>query len=294
MRPVTPDSNVANLNAAIDAREEVSLIVPVADDGVFEVQTLTMPTVAAATTGDFFIVENKAGQKMAVWLDKAGTNSPPSGTLYTAANVKVRANVSTDTTAIQVAARVIAAMTAGSPIANLTRTDNLDGTITFTATKLGNVTAPAVHNAAENAAGSITAATTTGGVASSAQSTYVQFRKGDNTKYHVWFNVNSEGADPAPSASTGIEVDVPQGSTAAAIAALIVAAVNLDATFAANLYETAKVAVHAPDSGDPTDISAGTSPYTVSVFMQGASKGSACLNAADSPDGISNNPSVIT
>lgn len=296
MRPINPNSLVAALRGDPSARVEVSKISPVADDGVFEVQTLTMPTVAAATSGDLFIVENKAGLKMAVWLDKAGTNSPPSGPLYSAADVKIRANISTDTTAIEVAARVIAAMTAGSPIAALTRTDNLDGTISFTATKVGNVTAPVVKNAAENAAGSVTATTTTGGVACTNQNKYVVLVKASGALFHLWMNINSEGTDPAPADSTGIAVAVEAGASAETIAAAMVAAINTDGNFAANLWGSAEVQVHNPATGAATDLSAGSGcTYSVAVQTQGqAVEQTAFANPADTPSGISINPSAIT
>jgi len=291
--PIHPAGAVENLKVDSVAIAEVSLFTPTLDDSVFEVQLVTLATVAGTTTGDFFIVENAAGLKMAVWLDKAGTNSPPIGAIYSAADVKVRANISSDTTATTVSARVAAAMTAGGPIANLTRLDNLDGTITFTATKVGNVTAPSQFRADEGGAGSVVTATVTGGVASSLQNDYVIIRN-DATTYHAWLNVNSEGTDPAPASSTAIAVTAASGATQATIAAAFAAAIDANANFYANVFGADQVQVRNVTGGTVTDISVtNATGFTASVLSQGAAANATGINPASSPESISNNPSAV-
>ncbi len=56
---------------------------------------------------------------------------------------------------------------------------------------------------------------------SSLNNKYFIIRDFDDNKHHVWLNVNSAGADPAPANSTGHEIAVPEDASAATIAAAI-------------------------------------------------------------------------
>lgn len=292
MRPITPNSNVASLQGFLEAGVEVSLVTPTADDGSLEVQKVTCPTKAACTAGDMFLVENVAGDIMAVALNKAGNSTEPSGTLYVAADIQKFVDVSSATTAAEVATLLATAMNSdGLGDVTITR-DGAD--LYFTQDLLGDVTAPVRKNAAENGNGSFTVSTTVVGADSTLQSTYFQFRTAAGVKYHCWMNVNGEGTNPAPAASTAIEVAVAAGATASVIATAAVAAINVDAHFAANVRNGSGIEIHNLATGNPTDVSAGDSGFTASVGEQGNAVGNSTLSAADSVSGISLNPSQIT
>ncbi len=293
MRPITPNSNVAAVQGALEAGVEVSLVSPVADVGVYEVQTVTCPTKAACTAGDMFILENIAGDIMAVALNKAGNSTEPSGLLYSAADIKTFVDISSATTAIQVAALLKAAIDL-APLDDVTCVDNADGTLTFTQDLLGNATAPVRKNATEAGNGTFVVATATAGVDSAIQSKYFQFRVAAGTKYHCWMNVGGEGVDPAPAASTAIEVAVAAGASASTIATAAAAAINVDGHFAANVRNGSSIEIHNLATGNPTDVDAGDSTFSVSVAESGNAVGNATLNPGDAPSGISNNPSAIT
>lgn len=110
--------------------------------------------------------------------------------------------------------------------------------------------------------------------------------------YYVWFNVAAGGVDPAPG-GTGIEVDIGTGATKADVAAAVIAAVNTDAHFHANLYGADEIEIRDLSGGTATDIAAGTSGFTVSTLVQGQAAGPVGSNPGDSPNGISNNPAAI-
>lgn len=135
---------------------------------VANVETLTFPTKAGATHGDYFVVYDAAGLGWAIALDKTGGGAVPSGAIYTAipAARKAQANISTDTTAAEVAARVELAFDAltGATAALVTDDSAADGTMTFTAVAAGvNTTNAVLKNEDDSGAGSITAAQTTSG-----------------------------------------------------------------------------------------------------------------------------------
>ncbi len=139
------------------------------DTGTMEVQTFTFPAKAASTAGDYIAFYDTNGNQWAISLNKSGSDPAPTGAIYTAipSGRKVHVDISADTTAAQVAARVETAVDALTGFTALIVTDDsaADGTMTFTQTVPGNV-ANAVPKSADDAgAGSITAANTTQGVA---------------------------------------------------------------------------------------------------------------------------------
>ena len=54
---------------------------------------------------------------------------------------------------------------------------------------------------------------------------------GSNQEFYVWFDLDSGSVDPAPAGKTGIEVSVTTGETAEEVAALMAAAIDLNANF---------------------------------------------------------------
>lgn len=136
--------------------------------GVSEVQTLTFPALAAATAGDYFVVYDSAGLAWAVWLDVTGSDTAPTGAIYTAipAARKARCDISGCTDAASVAAAVELVFDALTAVTITTDDTPADGTMTFTTTVRGNCTAPAFKNADDSGAGSITGTTSTAGVTS--------------------------------------------------------------------------------------------------------------------------------
>jgi hypothetical protein len=210
---------------------EVTEITCVADAGVKEVQTLTFPTKSAATNGDYFVVEAANGHKFAIYLDKLGTSVEPTGAIWTAIEPvnKGRANISADTTAAQVAARVETALNALTYFTDLITSDDTaaDGTMTLTQVNVGPTTNPVVKNAADSGAGSITGVQTTAGVASNLNNTYIVGYEPDSaTKHAFWFNVNSEGVEPTVADATMHEVVIDASATDAQVATALEAIID--------------------------------------------------------------------
>lgn len=133
-------------------------------EGVAEVVTPTLPNFAGATQGDYIILNNKAGESFAVWLDLDDDGTVPSGPLFIATTYQIEVDIASGDTAAQVAAKVKAAIELDSNWSGFdTITDNVDGTLTITVSNLGTVTDATVHNAAESGSGSISVAITTQG-----------------------------------------------------------------------------------------------------------------------------------
>lgn len=131
-----------------------------------EVQTLTFPAKAAITDADYIVVENAAGVKFAVYADKTGSTVAPTGALYVAATYKVKANISSDTTAAQVAARFETAFNTLTGFTTTITTDDTaaDGTMTLTQVVTGPTTNPVPKNADDSGAGSLAGVQSTAGL----------------------------------------------------------------------------------------------------------------------------------
>lgn len=70
--------------------------------------------------------------------------------------------------------------------------------------------------------------TTSADIAGSLNNKYFRLRSAtDDSKYHVWFNVNGAGTDPAPTNSTEIEVALNTNDEASVVATAIVFMINL-------------------------------------------------------------------
>lgn len=216
------------------------------DTGTFETQTLTfpnaneintftLPSLAASTGGDYGTVTTSAGVSWAFALNKSGADPAPTGAIYAAiaAGRKVNVDISAATTAAQVAALVKTGVEALTSWASFfTVTDPANGTLVFTHVLRGAAANGGVHNANDSGAGSITVA----------QTRSTAMLSGD---YIVWYQ---NGADfvQTPYALycdlTGSDV-APTGAIYTAIAAAHKGSVNLSAattsTTVATAFETA-------------------------------------------------------
>lgn len=100
-------------------------------------------------------------------------------------------------------------------------------------------------------------ATFTGGVASNLNSKYITAYSASNaTKHYFYFNVNSEGVDPAVAASTGHAVAISAGATAAAVATALNASIDGEADFVST-RSTATITMHNNAAGYATDVANG-------------------------------------
>lgn len=128
-----------------------------------EVFTATFPATAAATQADYLYFESTSGIKTAVWLDIDAAGVAPTGAIYTAAALKIEANIVAGGTAIDTALAVFTALT--GQVTGFTMVNNGDGTITFTASERGTAPNAAGKNADDSGAGSITTTIDNEGVA---------------------------------------------------------------------------------------------------------------------------------
>ena len=131
--------------------------------GVIEVDTITLPAFAGYTDRDYVVAYDTAGVSYAVYGDKTGTSIAPTGAAYLAATYKVKANISSDTTATQVCDRF---RTAFNTLTGFTAAVTTSGTTTLILTQVskGAVTNPVPKNLGDTTAGAITVAETTAGV----------------------------------------------------------------------------------------------------------------------------------
>jgi hypothetical protein len=137
--------------------------------GVKEVDTLTLASLAGTTSKDYVVVTDTNGLTWAIYADKTGSDTAPTGAAYVAVNAsrKNKADISGATTAAQVAALFKTAFEALTGFTSVvTITDPTDGTLLFTHTARGPVTNPVPHNATDSGAGSISVTESTPGVAS--------------------------------------------------------------------------------------------------------------------------------
>lgn len=124
--------------------------------GVAEITTVTMDTFANSAQGDYMILNNKAGESFAIWLDLDADGTVPDGPLFLATTFQILVGITTGDSAIQVAGKVKAAIELIDDWTGFeTITDNSNGTLTVTNSDLGTVVDAAVHNEAESGDGSI-------------------------------------------------------------------------------------------------------------------------------------------
>jgi hypothetical protein len=220
-REVSTITNIADTGAF-----EVDTITCVADTGEYEVQTVTWTNFAGGAQGDYIVLKNAAGTDYAFWIDKDDNGTQPTGAAYlaVAAGRRIRIDTTTGDTAAQIGALFA---TAAAAMAATTVVDGGAGTVTLTQTQFGNVTAPDPHNTGDTGVGSITHATSTGGVASEYAGKYFNISTAlDGILHYVWFTVDGKGTDPAPASRTAIPVVLTKGISANAAADAIAAALD--------------------------------------------------------------------
>lgn len=107
-------------------------------------------------------------------------------------------------------------------------------------------------------------ATFADGVDSTLNNTYFSLSEAEDAEtFHVWFNVNSEGVDPAPESSTAIEVAVAVGDAASAIATAAAAAIDAKAEFVSSVVSGAQFKVVNAAEGYATDVVDVDSGFTI-------------------------------
>jgi hypothetical protein len=118
----------------------------------------------------------------------------------------------------------------------------------------------------------ISKAITVADVAGSLNNKYFTFFDGVSDQYYIWYNVSGGGTDPAP-AGTGIEVAISTGATADTVATETASAVLTAAPDNFNLVvatgQPTWLTITNVDDLSVTDISSGTSGFSVSVTQQG-------------------------
>ena len=146
---------------------------------VANVQTVTFPTVAGATAGDFIVLYDHLDRAWGISLDKTGSNDQPTSAVWTAipAARKVHVDISGDTSAADVAASVETAFDLLTGVASYFATDDTaaDGTLEVTNAVEGAVTDSVVSNANGSGAGSITVADDTVGLDTSTIAQAINF-----------------------------------------------------------------------------------------------------------------------
>lgn len=290
---------------------EITTIDCVADTGVMENAVVTFPAVAGAAQADYIVISNIAGTKWAAWLDIDAAGIAPTGADFLAVPVgnRVMVSITTGQLAPAVAAAAVSAL---GTLAGITITDNLDGTVDFDQTLMGNATDIAPHNANDSGVGSITIATTPG-VNSNLNSTYFTISSVNAVSkvqkdFFVWFNVNSEGVAPVIAGKTAVPVAIAAGAADTAVATAVknaLAALTND--FGASA-PAAQVTVTNVKIGNVTDAADGmpATGFTIATLLDGVNSNlnnkyfliNSALDAVSyyvwfSSDGLGTDPALV-
>lgn len=275
-----PGSSVSDiLNSS--AIEQGQLVL-VAETGVKGSFRLTATNFAGAAQADYFTFALPSGATYAVWLDKDANGTAPTGAAYVAATNKLMASISTGDTAAQVAAAIATAVGVVIGV-----TDNANGTLDFLAATMGAATAPARHNADDSGNGSLALSLVVAGVNSNHLNKYQKISASDESLYYIYYNVNSEGVDPAPG-GTKLEIAVAIADSAATIATAVKSALDGVAKWTTGIV-SATLTITDNATGDAADIDAGTGPDAASQLTQGSDASAYGGTAVDS---LGNNPSI--
>lgn len=142
--------------------------------GVAETAVVTFAIQALTTAKDYVTIYDATGAGWAIYADPTGSTVAPAGAIYTAvaSAKKNKANISSDTTAAQVAARFVAAFNALTGFTSVvTLTDNSDGTVTYALATRGIATDAVSKTGTDSGAGSMTVGSITQGVNSAVNTT---------------------------------------------------------------------------------------------------------------------------
>lgn len=259
-----PDQSIAALKLDMGGSNEQSYIVPSAMGGTGEVQTVTVPDTASAAQGDYFVLENMAGAKAAIWLDIDANGTAPTGAAYVAADSKIEVDIVTGGTAAQNAALVYAA---AASILGWDAVDNEDGTVTYTSQYVGDSPAPTIHNTGDTGDGSFLVATTTAGTAPTVQGQYFT-ASNTTTAFAFWFSSSGNGSDPAVADHTAVEIALDGDESNSEYIAAIEAAIEAQSGLSAAV-DGSRIYVSVDAVGAVADLTAGDTDFTVSIASQG-------------------------
>lgn len=226
--------------------KEETRVTCIADTGVKEVTDVLCTAEDANTTlhEKYFLLQDEVGS-VAFWFDVGGGGVEPAHGADRAVEITT---VTAAMTAAQVATAVAAAVEADSKFTASVVTST---TVRAVSTTVGNKT-----NGSAGDSG-FTVSQQTAGAASNLNNKYFTLNDaGDDTEYYAWFNVNSEGVDPAVGGKTGIEVAVAAGATAAQVATALAAAIDGETDFAATASSSSVTIVNAA-SGPSVDVADG-------------------------------------
>lgn len=279
LNPASKTSQLYNQSAI-----EASQVVCAAEAGVEGSFRLTCPAFAGITQADYFTFALPSGTNYAVWFDKDNNGTAPTGAAYVAAGNQIEVDITTGDTAAVVAAAVATAL----GLVDIDIVDNLDGTLDFTQQTMGDHTAPSRHNADDSGNGSLTLSLVVAGVDSNHLSKYFKVSATDGTTYYVWYDVNSEGVDPAPG-GTGLSISVAIADTGATIATAVKSALDGTGKFTVT-RNSATLDIVDLAAGSALDINAGTAPDTFYQITEGSS---ALVYGGTAVSSLSNSPAVI-
>lgn len=147
--------------------------------GAAQEEIVTLPATAGATQGDFIVIHNQAGVSEALWLDIDGDGTAPTAQEYLDADIKTVVAIATGDDDQDNATAFAGAVT----IADVTVTDNSDGTVTLTQDIYGACEDATPYDEDGSGAGSITVSVDTDGVDVSM----------DNGKFDAVASQTSEG-----------------------------------------------------------------------------------------------------
>lgn len=266
---LSPAQSVNALRPHLGKTWEQSQITCIAEVAAKEIANVTFATGALSVQADFIIVTNVAGTTWAVWLDIDAAGTAPNGALYTATDNKIEVDILSGDTAAQVATKVFTAI--GSNITNVTCTNPSAGVVRLAQTKVGAVDNVVAYDETEGGTSSATVAIATSGVDAVLQNTYFQLKNGAGDDFFVWFNVNSEGVEPAGT-GTAIEVALAAPSTAAEVASAVATALNDNANFSSEVTysgSSSLTLVNDDTAANVTDIVDEDTGFTFSVLQQG-------------------------
>ncbi len=198
--------------------------------------------------------------KYYAWFNVNGEGVDPTVATRTGVPIALSAGASANT----IATALRAAIGALGSSAYFT-TGGSSAITTITNKKVGNST-----NTADGVAPTgFTISTTTPGHASALNSSYfIAYSAEDATKHYFWFNVNSEGVDPAVAASTGHAIVVAAGASATAVATALNTAIDGDGDFVST-RSGATVTMHNAVAGASTDVADGTAPTGFTINKLG-------------------------
>lgn len=227
--------------------------------GAKEKTNLNFSGLTTAIAGSYFTVYDELGS-VGVWYNlDAGTPNPGTGAARDIEVSIVTGNVSTDIATATASALNLDSKFSAAAVSNDVlmesstiglKTDASAGTsgITITISKQGDV---------------------------DLQSKYFLLYDAANVKYHVWFNINSLGVDPAPAASTAIEIPLAASETSLTAAAKMQIILEAHADFTSTLSDDFVTVTNAVD-GDSTGMVDGDSGMYIDQILNGADQDLVC------------------